>query len=235
MILPAQAPRQFGARNKGDVVDIKVDYKVRRGATFLGRGRFTNAFRHRNDVFLFTHFGDYSKDILSSARHRLASPHLPNIERIQILDGPPRADWDIRVYRSDFYRTPISKPKPDLIKPSVRKRMLESWNMARELQTIRVSAHFIDNNTRMLDSGRCTDINYYVANEAKVTDEMSEALLELAERAADYGDNYLFDDFRPRNLGLDRYGRLVILDAFFDAKIINEDIIERERKAQQRR
>lgn len=217
-IIPGRPPRQFGARRKGDVRDIIVSHKVKRNAVFLGSGRFTNAFLHGRDVYLFTHYGDFSKEILWHCNEGKRNPHVPVIERIDVLDGPRGTEWDVYVYRSVLYEMPLKATSG------------KAWSEHRELARVRDEAQWRESGKRFIDTDRCHNINYYVCENAKVSESTREALAEIADRARDYGDNYLFDDFRPRNLGLDKRGRLVFVDPVFDAEIINADAMERRRR-----
>lgn len=217
-IIPYSAPRQFGARRKGDVRDITVCRKVKRNAVFLGAGRFTNAFLHGRDVYLFTHYGDYSKEILWQCNERPRNPHIPVMERIDVLDGPKYADWDIYVYRSRYYEMPLSANTG------------RAWQDYKALRLVREKAHWLEPDKRVIDTDRCRNINYYVSDNAKITAKALEALKELADGCANYGDNYLFDDFRARNLGTDERGRLVFVDPVFNAEIVNKDILARQNR-----
>ena len=208
-LLPSRAPKQFGATKKRQNVEILIwDKPVK--ATFIGWGQFSNVFRGKgNDVFIYTHYGDNSKEIISMCND---NPHIPPMEKIEVIDGPAQEDWDVHVFKSKYFE------------PFVQARSAKAWAHHKELRRVRDNCNQLQPDTRMIDSGKCQAINYCVADTARVPAPVKEALNILAETSLNFGQNFLFDDFRPRNLGLDKQGRIVFIDPLFDAELIHNDI-----------
>ena len=75
---------------------------------------------------------------------------------------------------------------------------------------------------QMLNTGRCYEVNCFVASNAQVPAPLRDALQELADTATNW-ENYLFDDFKPHNCGQDLSGRLILLDPLFSAQLIEDD------------
>ena len=209
MKLPHKAPRQFGAMRKGQSVVIDLDHR-RRPAIFLGAGRFTNAFLiNRSDVILFSHFGDCSKEIIQACNHRRQNKHIPKMEKIDVISGPRNADWDVHIYKSRFYN-PVEGGSA-------------ASEMAKAITQARIKASNANRGgLQMLNTGRCYEVNCFVASNAQVPAPLRDALQELADTATNW-ENYLFDDFKPHNCGQDLSGRLILLDPLFSAQLIEDD------------
>lgn len=177
-----------------------------RDVTLVGRGTFSTAYLYAPSpppahqvVYLFTRGMDLSKDILSHV-HREYNKHIPPMAYLGRKD-----DYD--VYQTKFYKTPVVKgncsPK--------------TWDIILNLRQThaKACAEFVGD---IVAKNECIDFNYYIAEHAPVPAKIREALRMITKSAMCWGHTYLFDDFRAKNLGLDRDGRLVFIDAVFDAR-----------------
>jgi hypothetical protein len=172
----------------------------------LGRGKFSNVFlSEKGVVYIYTRHGDLSKDILSHV-NRKNNKHIPVMHYL----GPMR-DVTLDVYRSKYYETPLRRG----FGPS------KNWPIVKALQLAHAQAcgAFPGN---IIAKNQCIDFNYFIAENVKAPAKIREALTLITESAQDWGNTYLFDDFRPSNLGLDNQGRLVFIDAMFDARKLQE-------------
>jgi hypothetical protein len=206
MQIPKSAPKLFGAIRVNDAVTITLPGGKKKLGRFLGRGRFSNVFDIGPSVIIYTHHGDLSKDILSHCDLGEPNPHIPPMEYLgQVFNGT------IDVYKSKWYITPVTKAIAGPL----------TWGYMKELHRIHDEAAGVFTGD-LIKKDQCIDFNYYIAEHARVPDKLKEALICLTESAQDWGKYYLFDDFRPRNLGLDRKNNLVLLDAMFDAELMQK-------------
>lgn len=218
MKIPERAPVQFNARRVGQACMIPVGNREI-SAIFLGRGRFTNAFLDviKEDVYLWTHYGDLSKEIIS---HCNTLKHIPKVERIeayrQVFD---KAEHLVRVYRTRYYDKLTAKYHP------------QAYYWAKQIRKARFEAAIKHGDIRSTEfSNRdCYLENQFVVDRIRgtVPESLVLALQEINDVSAHY-DGYLFDDFNPRNCGIGRNGELIFLDALFSAKIVRDDIIIRD-------
>lgn len=209
--LPTLAPLMFRANRHLSEVSIELPDGRTRMAQFLGRGKFSNVFlysegRGRPTVYIYTKHGDLSKDILSHV-DRKNNKHIPLMQYLG-----PMFDGKIDVYRSQYYVTPVTRNNASASVISIIKA----------LQTVHAEActKFPGD---IIAKNQCIDFNYHIAENVKAPKKIREALCCITESAQDWGNHYLFDDFRAKNLGLDPDGRLVFIDAMFDAEKLQRD------------
>jgi hypothetical protein len=204
---------------KGDKVRLDVNGRSVL-AKFINHGRFTNTFLvGRNQIIYLTYYGDLSKEILlyCNPKSGKRNPHIPKIINHGLLEGPKDASWNIRVYESEFYEMPVKK-KHGL-----------AWDCLKELEGVRGAADLISTEP-LVNTGRCYKTNRFVADNAEVPVELSEALYKLVDSADNYGPNYLMEHVWPRNYGVDKKGRLVLVDPFYDVELWKDGYKKRERK-----
>ena len=219
MILKNKAPLLFGAKRIGDVVSIYTKEqnrnRRRREARFLGCGKFTCAFSLTTDpskVFLYTFYGDHSKDILAYAR-KLRNPHLPVIDKVGDID---HKGLDVQVYLTKLYK--MAPTRADM--GEVNYMIMKALQLAHRMADAAIKGDLITNLT-------VHAFNEHVVNNARVHDNVKLALEHIHHSCANWGDHYLFDDFRKANLGLDHKNNLVLVDPIFDAEKVYNDVLAR--------
>lgn len=224
--MKSKPPNQFGLTKIGQAGKITIENKTE-SAVFIGHGRFSNAyFTQKHDIVIFTHYGDATKSLLCDLAEVTRNQHIPRIRRItQIETGAKKA---VCVYRMPFYN-PL-RSTSDKTAKSYKQLMI-----ALELQQLK-KYHFweISQGENIINNGKCLDINRAIVDNFTGSKSVKMALTMIVERAADYGDNFLFDDFSFSNLGLDKNDNLVLLDTMFDAELI-KDYLDRKRRRVKRR
>lgn len=222
-MLKGQVPLIFGAKKRDNVVWIRTSdsprFKTKR-AVFLGRGRFTAAFYHKeSEVYLYTFYGDNSKNVLTGLTN-VNNPHIPKVYSAGTINY---RGYELQVYKTRYYLTNPTK----LIMGQ------KNWDIMKELQRVhkeadeKIKGNIITNN----DVHR---YNQYVYENAKVPDRMKSALETIALNCEPWGDHYLFDDFRRQNIGLDNRDNLVFVDPVFDAERVYNSLtkkLHRSKKA----
>jgi hypothetical protein len=217
------APKMFGVKNKGDYALLTLPSNRTARAEYVGRGRFSNVFRlsptmasvnysvdavweARENVIIYTKHGDLSKDILCHVDKRKRNPHIPKMSYLGTMFRQT-----IDVYQSSYCLTPVRKIMTTE----------NDWATIKALRMAHAEA-CAEFRGDIIAKNQCIDFNYFIANNADVPEKMTQALTLIADSAQDWGKYYLFDDFRAKNLGLDEEGRLVLLDAMFDAALIQK-------------
>lgn len=231
---PRMPPLPRGVRRRGDCADIPVPFSFehewetapRERAVFLGRGRYTVAFRLvSGPVILYTYFGDICKEILAQCQDghdeggtwcEGRNPHVPEIERVGVFSSPRHAD-DVRVYRARYYEPLTAAHR-------------EAWAHRNELERVRREAYAEIVREPSMARYEGVTVNYAVATRARVPERLKAALAELTDAAANYGAGYMFDGFKKTNQGVDEEGRLVLLDPLYDAKEVYEETMAQLRR-----
>jgi hypothetical protein len=217
--LPNKAPAMFGAKHIGQRVEICVgDDEI--WAAYLGRGRFTTAFRAETEhgtlsraVYLYTFHEDFSKSILAHTYRQYASnPHLPEIVRV----GRMRYRGQMaNVYKARYY-----KPIDEDTKLTQANR--DTINVLQGLHEEACDKF----RGSVVRTRRSSEFNQFITQgmgQFRLPYLVRAALEALAEEALDWGDHYLFDSFKLRNLALDGKGRLILIDPMFDMAKIEAD------------
>jgi hypothetical protein len=236
---PPAPPLPRGVKRRGDWADIPVptsyehEWKTapQHRACFLGRGRYSLAFRLAGDgpVILYTYFGDMCKEILTGCQEghdaggewvEARNPHIPEIEQIGTFDAPRYAD-DIRVYRARWYEPLTAAHK-------------EAWAQRNELARVREEAYREHVAEAHMAAYEGVTVNYQTAETARVPASLKASLMQLTNEAANYGSGYMFDNFRKGNQGVDEEGRLVLLDPMFDAEETYKEYLALMRRGQSR-
>ena len=212
--IPDKAPLLHGIKKVGDEVYAPVP--GRRATThlsYLGRGRFTTAFRlvGTRSVVLYTFYEDFSKSILSQAyrEYGKVNVHLPKIKRIgrqQFKQGVAN------VYLAHYY-----KPVTDLDNLSQKNK--DMILRLQELQDTAQNAFSGD----VVRSGKASLFNFIIIRGKGLGYSMKMALEHLAYTSEDWGDHYLFDSFKLPNWGLDGKNNLILVDPMFDMEKIQRD------------
>lgn len=219
MKLGNKAPKMFGANQSGQEVLCTIDSKgAERYARYLGSGRFTTAFAlGRDNVLLYTFFGDKSKSILAQAHKEFGkdNKHLPNIKRIGKIDYKGH---EVMVYSARKYSR-------------VQMGRLTKGNqqLVRALQEAHDEA-CIKYPYDIVRSRKCGLFNEVIINAEGLTVQMRLALEHLAGCAEDWDDHYIFDSFQVRNLGLDSRGNIVLIDAMFSMDMVQRDFNARQKE-----
>lgn len=186
----------------------------------IGRGRFSEAWRHGNSVYLLcrpTKWGaDYSKEILS----RLSCPHFPRVERLGYLGNS-----DICVYKEPYYSPLTSKDKP-------------AWAVFRVLASVRDDVWSRLNRQRVFNpmkpstaiTGERFNREFLSTIKGLVPSSVFRCLSMLADTALDYGNGYMME-FTKRNCAVSRSGRLIFLDVLFNAEAVQAEMNYRTKTA----
>jgi hypothetical protein len=175
----------------------------------IGKGMFSTIHRDLNDpsrVFAFVSEGAYEKEILADAHRSLPkNPHIPAVERFGTLtDGR-------MVYAMPFYVAPYRK---DNAKASDH----AAFNKIRAC----ISKTYARPKQRPYQT---TERMVECVEQAGVPDAILEAVQELRDASANYGDSFGME-FSPRNVATDADGNLVLLDLLYD-----KDLVLRKRQA----
>lgn len=213
------ALKKFGAHKKGDRVKIFVDNRWK-WATYIGSGMFSHVFRYgKTDVFIYSMYNDPCKEILAF-RQDCNNPHIPKMEKVAYIDGPELQNWDIGVYKSKLYRTPLLT------------RHGPAYTQMLVLDACSLSARKDADNIRRVLPEYVRIMNQSFVNYATGPNFTKELPVDLREAIEDIGsllDNYKtvrFGDIHKRNLATDGRGRLILMDIIFDDLIIGSGTID---------
>lgn len=207
--LPAKAPLLFGLKLPNDYGQITLPSGQRKSVVFLGRGKFSNVYyAGPRSVYIFTQHGDLSKDILCHVHTDM--PHVPYMSYLGIY---PHTNFSVQI---DVYQTHWYNPFVLRDVPYTARNAMTELRLAHAKACSKFKGNIIAKN-------QCIDFNYYIAEHARVSDKIRMALIAITESAQDWGKTYLFDDFRPKNLGLDSKGRIMFIDAMFDAGLLQKE------------
>lgn len=204
------------ARRRGDAATITVDGKQLQ-ATYLGKGKFTTAYRVGDTVYTFTDVesGDFGKEILSLHLYG-EQAGLPPTQR--------HSDVAIRGREYYVYSMPFIAPLTAASK--------QAWRDYKILAKVQVEARWALPYSKPITE-YAMDVNNDILARfiaAGGSQHTAEALKELVDRATNYGSDVL-TEFAPRNLGVDINGNLVLRDCMFSLRSIKR----LEKQKQQRR
>lgn len=182
---------------RGDIKEVKVNGRAVL-AEFLGKGMFCRAFREvgTDRVLCFTG-EDLSKDILAWCDDM---PHLPTVKRI---DDSSDAGY---IFEMPFYT---------MLKASHK----EAWAQYLALKACWQEEYSNLRRERKPFSAVAYKMNHAIAEKAPVSEELKAALLELADTAQEWGEEFAFE-FAPRNLAVDASGSLILMDVVFNSKAL---------------
>lgn len=220
-------PTLFGATTKSDVVTILVGQK-KCSAQFLGKGRFSAAFNKINraterpttTVFLYTFFGDKTKDILVRAKENHRVQHLPRLEKLddQAINGK---------YVAQVYKTRMYNPWDNRKASVANLRDIVEFGKVLMAQTKKLYKEY-DNYEDAEEAfaylhNSVKPFNSAVVRESKnvVSPSLHRTLKAIVKEAAKTPGTYMLDGFSERNLALTGAGHLILLDPVFPFHIIN--------------
>lgn len=224
MLLPT-VPLPKGIVKAGDKTIIKIEGH-KRECEYVGRGMFSSVWRgpktkpHRY-VFIFTYFGDESKRILYNCQqspnlYKSRNPHIPSMKVIHDFVPPVNItnrywrDYGVKCIRSVWYK-PLTKQDTrawvDFMKI---KRAYDKHGGAR----YRTAYQF---NSKVVES-------------ARVDDSLKEALWQVCDRMADYGDAYYFERPRPKNFRVNRFGKLMLTDPCMNVELVKQSRVSQRNK-----
>lgn len=226
--LPNKAPLMFGAKELGWYVPIQIETGglTHTWATFIGRGRFTTAFKAGRYVYLYTFHDDFSKSILAHTyRQYEENPHLPKIERVGRMKYKGQT---CNVYKAWGYKQIDEGTKLTRANQEVIKTLQELHEAA--------CAEFKGDIVRTYQSSEFNQFITQGDGMFRLPYLIRAALEALAETALDWGDHYIFDSFKLRNLALNGKGQLILIDPLFDFdKIMKDHKVRSRREKQQAR
>lgn len=185
----------------------------------IGRGRFCTAYRDisSTDVYLVVkeEIGDYSKRILGDC----SGPYFPKLEYL----GPYSS---CEVFKTTYYRKLTAKSKQAWKEfRACQKARDEAWS-----QTLNQYRQQSVSQLGQVCIGKTLDI---LRDAGSVSEELLEALEELASAAGNYGSGYTFE-FAARNLAVDENDHLILLDPVFDLETTERDRITALKRRQGR-
>lgn len=218
-LLPDKAPRIFKATTSNPNVTIETP-TARLFASLVGRGRFSNVFLSKSTgtVYIYSFFDDFSKSIMAHAyaEMRGRSKHLVQVERLGRITY---RKYRVNVYKSLYY----SQVTPNTILTQYSENLLEELQEAHRRACDRYYGNIIK--TRNADK-----FNRYLIDQINpdVWPSMHAALTSLADCANDWGDHYIFDNFRRANVAIDEKGTLKLIDPMFDLEKIQADFDARK-------
>lgn len=170
----------------------------------IGKGRYTEAFKHGNFVYLRVREPEYSKEILANITKRDTgrrdhNPHIPNCEFLESESGPYK-----------WYQMPLYYP--------LTAKCKKAWAQFKFLKKAKEDAY--DAMTSSLHGSQhamANDINQEMDNLVKnsdMTPSLKSAIELLVNEAANYGE-YLIE-ITKKNCAVDSAQNLILLDPLFD-------------------
>lgn len=209
MKLPSKAPKVFKATLTSGVTYIQLPCEGTTIAYLVGRGRFSNVFRRRDEVYIYSFFDDFSKSIMAHAYSEMRgrSKHLVKVERLgRMTVGKHR----VNVYKSPYYESrSLSQYNSSLL-----------WCLQEAHK--QASDRYFGNIIKTRNADKFNRYFIKHINEDRWP-SMHGALTALADCANDWGDHYIFDSFRPENVAVDDKGNLKLIDPMFDLEKIQAD------------
>jgi hypothetical protein len=171
----------------------------------IGKGMFATVYQNlsRPDrVLAFVSEGAYEKEILRDAHRSLPeNPHIPAVEHFgTLVDG--RSVYEMPFYTAP-YRKGNAKPADHKAFNTIRKCVSSIYGKSKE--------------SRYELTGR----KLACIEEAGIPASIFEALTELRDASANYGDTFDME-FSPRNVATDKDGNIVLLDLLFDSDVLRK-------------
>lgn len=216
-----EACRENPAR--GDARTITVDGK-KMDATFLGKGHHATAWLVGETVYLFV--GDAMKELLwiGLDHGNQTDPHLPQIKR---HDDDPRTGK--QVYSMPYYKPLTAQDKSAWADYKAVKLALEQ---AQE----EIRKQYGMNFAYRLHNAEIADRVFVGPPPAGMktwgvsSPEFIFSVQRLSSMMPNYGMGVGFE-FAPRNLGVDREGRLILRDVVYDAEKLYQEYEAKRRKS----
>lgn len=187
---------------KGDKV-IKKIAGVEHVLTFLGKGRYTEAYANEKWVYSFTNMEDHSKEALSWRAIRL--PHIPQFEKVDEFERYWRSKvTDIGVFRSPLYHKITAKTHPWLYS-EVKRLDAARWELSNKWYTHANRAPFEEIKWP-------TEVAQMFVDQTPMEQSWREALQEILYAGMDYDSTMAFLEFHKPNIVADDNGDIVFLD-----------------------
>lgn len=183
--------------------------------TKIGKGMFATVYREttgKQRVFSVVDAGVYDKEIAAMAHeNEPRNPHLPRVTTFGILTD------DRRVYEMPFYDVPFRVVNAS---PEARSAFTALRKCIGGIYPTSIYDRGYDIAGRKME---CIE-----AASGRIPPKLADALRQLYDTSADYGDEYDFE-FSPRNVATDDRGNLVLLDVLF-----SRENVRRKREASRR-
>ena len=179
----------------------------------IGQGMFATVYRDLSSpdrVLAFVSEGAYEKEILADAHRSLPkNPHIPAVQRFgTLMDGR-------MVYAMPFYNAPYRKG-------NAKAADHEAFNKIKKCVSSLYGRHRQSPYELMSRKVECVE-------EAGVPAPIFEALAELRDASANYGDSFDME-FSPRNVATDAEGNIVLLDLLYDREGVSRKRQQARRK-----
>lgn len=173
----------------------------------IGKGRYCTAWRNgAENVWLQVHESDLSKDALADCS---SNPHLPKVERFDWFDD----NAPFRLYREPLYQPLLARHK-------------QAWADFRQIYKLWNDAHsatcqWNDMRNVSVRVNNCNTAFAELVGASTLAEPLKEAVRELVEQAACYGDYQI--EISKRNCAVDSAGNLILLDPMFDRAELEQD------------
>ena len=170
-------------------------------ADYLGKGRYSTAYRSGDSVYLITDPKDYSKEIASSFK---VMAHLPECNFLGFVG-------ERRLYRMPYYERLTKREYP------------RAW---RQFISIRDLVNRLNPDYIMQGYPNGYGLIIAVSESPDIHPEMALAVEEMARIACNYGASWPLE-VAKRNVGVDALGNLVLMDCLFDVEKIRRESMRR--------
>lgn len=180
---------------KGQKV-VKLIKGEKKELEYLGKGRFTTAYKNGQFVYLFTNEdidkGDWAKEAISMFCRD--HTHIPDIWEVEQLDS-------ITIYKTKYYEPLTAQHK-------------EAWQLAKYLEKERMRLWFANNYQINTRKKQWYEVMQEFIDTITVPGSIKEALQELLNAGLNYDHSVAFE-FNKKNLGVDEQGNLVFIDCLW--------------------
>lgn len=199
---------------------LTLDSGVEIPVTFLGKGRFSEAYANCANAYVITRERSWGTDYSKRIIYNMDSDniHLPKIELIGLLDG----------CKSDVFKMPLYNKLTAFNK--------EAWSYYKELSKIKAevwykSQEYIRGNVYKYNAYMVVqDIARQVEDSKILPDSIKEAIQLLEVELVDNGyHSWMFEFERKANLMVDNKGNLILLDVIFDMELLENSRNRRNR------
>lgn len=175
----------------------------------IGKGRFTTAWRNCRNVYLQTHEDDSGKEILANLAFDPRNKHIPACERMDSQDGNAPYRW----FKMPLYHPLTAKSGQAWQDYKILHQMQEdAWGA--------VCCKFGRNSGNDAYEMRNT-FSEMVQGSPLLSDEIKEAVQQLVDECANYGDYSV--EIVKRNCMVDDDGTLILIDPVFDLEAMRRD------------
>lgn len=173
----------------------------------LGRGAFTRAFRAGDTAYVVVRPESEDKDVLAAAHSaHPKNPHLPKITFLGELSDDRKV-----------YRMPVYQP----LRAAHKTAWTQFLALKEAVETHRKTEDFYARINRYGGYAGMERIVEIAAKDKDIPKSLRTALLAILYELSDRRPTFNFE-FAVRNLAVDEKGRLVLLDPFYDALLLDE-------------